>query len=334
MIIFFGQATRRLGMRFDSAIVVAEISHDGDILGCERKMESIWADDDAGSRSPTRSTNDSVFPTGGGSGSISPVSSDSGSESETRSARLPRDEIDYLPKGLRTVGDAYQLCEELVHKQLLLAKERNPNANVSLPGDAASRAAFLLLLPDQLQRELFSKTARDPTSWPRIRTLFGAPPFHFLMPEDAGMLRAAGFARNRTNMTYETAGRAASSAQFGAGQLVDGALREYRVAAQGSAQKDDPLPSKELFLKAGTGAVTLQVKVPKRSLKDKRELMHSIDKHRLFFPQVGETIELQETKRMLQIRKLRQPSKVCVLVKALAPRSQGAQTASLLVTVV
>ena len=321
-------------MRFVSAIVVAEISHDSDIQECERGMESIWADDDAGNHSPTGSTNDNVFPTGGEGGSTSSASSDSGSELETGLAQLPHDEIDYVPKGLRTVGDAYQLCEELVYKQLLLAKERKPSANVSLPGDAASRAAFLLLLPDQSQRELFLKTVRDPTSWPRIRTLFGAPPFHFLMPEDAGMLRAAGFARNRTNMTYETAGRAASSAQFGAGQFVDGALREYRIAVQGSAQKDDPLPSKELFLKAGARAVALQVKVPKRSPKDKRELMHSIDKHRLFFPQVGETIELQETKRMLQIRKLRQPSKVCVRVKALAPRSQGAQTASLLVTVV
>lgn len=297
-------------------------------------MESIWADDEANNYAQTGSTNDNSLPTGGNSGSASPISSDSGSESETTSPQLLREEIDYFPKGLRTVGEAYQLCKELVQKQLILAKERKPDANVGLPGDAASRAAFLLLLPDQLQRKLFLETTRDSSSWPRVRTLFGAPPFHFLMPEDGGMLRAAGFARNRINMANETAGRTASSAQFGPGQFVDADLREYRVAAQSSALESDPLPSEELFLKAGAGAVALQVRVPKRSPKDKRQLMTSIDKRRLFFPQVGERIVLQETKHMLNIRRLRQPSKVSVLVKALAPRGQGAQTASLLVSMV
>jgi hypothetical protein len=36
------------------------------------------------------------------------------------------------------------------------------------------------------------------------------PPYNFLRPEDAGMVRAAGIASGRVNMTYERAGETAT----------------------------------------------------------------------------------------------------------------------------
>jgi len=291
-------------------------------------MQSIWADDEA--NGPTEA--EPTATGGGGGASASPSGSDPEPEDEPEPFQLPRAERERRPQGLRTVGEAYELCERLIHDQLRLALERRPDANASLPGDAASRAAFLLLLPDSLQRRLFLQTARNPGAWPRIRTLFGAPPFHFLLPEDGGMLRAAGFARGRTNMAYETAGRGASVAQFGPGQFVDNALREYRVVPR-EASVADPLPGEEYFLSVGAGEVVLQVKVPKRSPREKQQLMGSINKQQLFFPQAGERIELRESARMLSAKGLRQPSRTHLVVKALAPRGQGAQTATLLVKV-
>ena len=235
------------------------------------------------------------------------------------------------PTRLHTFGDAYDLCKARIEAQLELAEGLRPPPNVAITGDASSRAAFLTLLPDEMQRKLFMETARNRSSWPRIRTLFGSPPFHFLRPQDAFVLNASGFARGRANMAYEEEGRTASVAQF-AGQFIDGALREYRIAPT-SVRETDLLPGEVAFRSAGE--VMLQVKIRKRSRKLKQEMLKSADtRERLFFPKQGDSVELRETPRMRSLRGLRQSSRTRCVVRAISPRERGASTAALLVRVV
>lgn len=230
---------------------------------------------------------------------------------------------------LRTAGDAFQVCKSLFEEQLQRAASERPLPNQSIGGDASARAAFLLLLTDAQKRELFLKLANNSASWPRIRSLVGAPPFHFLLPHDAGVLNATGFARGRINMTYEHSGRAANHSQFGPGQLVDEHTREYRIAPR-ALNDADPLPGQEYFQRA-TKDMLLQVKVKRTSIQKKRALFRSQSQKQLFFPQPGEAITLRETRNLLSARGLREPSETTLRVKALWPREQGGNTATVLV---
>lgn len=230
--------------------------------------------------------------------------------------------------GVQTVGDALNVCRDLLSEQLTRAATEKPAPNQTIPGDNAARSAFLLLLTDTQQRELFLSIAESSANWPRIRPLMGAPPYHFLRPEDASILNATGFARGRVNMTYDSAHRIANHHQFGAGQLVDEHTREYRVAPR-EQRNEDPLPGSE-FLRNSKNLI-LHVKVKRHGIHKKRELFHSEFKRQLFFPQVGEKIVLRESNALMSARGLREPSQTTMKVKALWPRGQGASTAAVLV---
>jgi hypothetical protein len=222
---------------------------------------------------------------------------------------------------LQTAGDAYAVCQALFDEQIELAATERATPNEPIAGDSSARTAFQMLLTDAQQRELFLHTASNQRSWPRLKALIGAPPYHFLMPQDAAVLNAAGFARGRANMTYETGGTVANQNQFGPGQLVDEHTREYRISPRQIAPSD-PLPGADYFNNA-TKDLVLQVKVKKHTNTEKRNLYHSEFKKQLFFPQPGETITLQETSRLLSARGLRVPSRTRLRVKALWPRANG-----------
>lgn len=231
--------------------------------------------------------------------------------------------------GLRTAGEAFSFCRDLFHSQIDRAVAERVPPNIPAVGDAAARTAFLLLLTDAQQRTLFLEIGGAPKTWPRLKTLVGCPPYHFLLPQDAGMLNAAGFAKGRANMTYEMSGRVANAGQFGPGQLVDEHTREYRVAPK-NLDPHDPLPGAEYFNGRKKDQI-LQVRVKRHGIQKKRELFHSTQKKQLLFPQPGETIVLRETTRMLNARGLHKPSITPLRVKALWPRSHGASTAAILV---
>ena len=231
--------------------------------------------------------------------------------------------------GLNTAGDAMEFCRTLFEEQLEKAAAEKPLPNVAIEGDSTARAAFLMLLTDAQQRELFLNFGKDPRTWPRIKPLVGSPPFHFLLPNDAGMLNARGFARGRINMTYDIGGRTAATGQFGPGQLVDEHTREYRIAPRQTASTD-PLPGGEYF-RSQQRDMVLQVRVKKHSFKQKKDLYCSSFKKQLFFPQPGETIVVQETSSLLSARGLKKPTRTQLRVKALWPRGQGGSTAAVLV---
>lgn len=243
--------------------------------------------------------------------------------------RLPPRVRQQFGGALRTTGDAYQVCKALFDEQLDRAMESKPLPNQSITGDSSARTAFLLLLNDSQQRRLFLEFASRPVTWPRIKPLIGSPPFHFLMPQDAGVLNAAGFSRGRINMTYDSAGSVANHHQFGPGQMVDQHTREYRVSSR-SIGEADPLPGAGYFHEA-TKDIVLQVKVKRHGIQKKRELFHSEFKKQLFFPQPGEEITLSETHRMMGALGLKVPSRTTLRVKAVWPKCQGASTAAVLV---
>ena len=234
---------------------------------------------------------------------------------------------------VETVRDALKQCEDLVSEQIEKAVEQRAPPNTAITGDAIARAKILLLLPNEQKRELFLKILRRTEAWQRVKPLFGSPPFTFLHPEDAGMLRAAGFAKNRVNMAYEFSGTTANIGQFGPGQLEDESNREYNVSLRNS-KLDDPLPGGNYF-DFVSGDLLLNVKISKRSaLEKKKLLLDSLRKKALFFPQPGERVMVQETQHLLKARGLRKPTQTSLVVKALLPRALGSSTASVLVSIV
>lgn len=265
--------------------------------------------------------------------SASPTGEEPVQESEGESGsgallRLPLQVQAQFSGGLQTVGDALELCSALFFEQLERATVEKPGPNQPIVGDSAARSAFLLLLTDEQQRSLFLRTASSSKNWPRLRTLVGAPPYHFLRPQDASVLNATGFARGRANMTYDASHRIANHHQFGAGQLVDEHTREYRIAPL-SISNEDPLPGSEYLRNAKD--LVLHVKVKRHGIQKKRQLFNSEFKRQLFFPQVGEQIVLRESTALMNARGMRQPSSTVMRVKALWPRGQGASTAAVLV---
>ena len=230
---------------------------------------------------------------------------------------------------IETLEDALAFVRQAVQRQIERAKELHAAPNTAIPGDGVARGVMLLLLPEPMLRLLFLEIVRAPAAWPRVRALFGAPPYHFLLPEDGGTLRAAGFARGRENIAYDEANRIANVAQFVA-QFQDPFEREYRLVLRRAVERD-PVPSAQRVYEQLEATFHMQVKIRKRSLKQKRLLAHGDTKKRLFFPRVGERIELRETRTLQRVLRLRTPQTLQVQVLAVRPRGLRAHTAELVV---
>ena len=241
---------------------------------------------------------------------------------------------------ITNVGDALQLCRDLVVRQVEKALDMRDAAkpNEPITGDAFVRQAILTVLPDAQQRILFLETAGNPQTWPRLKTLFGAPPYHFLRPEDGGALRAAGLSKGRSHMAYQTDDplqTVTNITQFGAGQLVDQHERYYRVVPEPRRPLDetDELPSR-LESARDPSNVLMHVKVPKRPRDEKVKLLQrDATKRKCFFPQPGEKILVRETGRLMQLLGQQVPVESECIVKRLIPRNVGASTAVVVVAV-
>lgn len=241
---------------------------------------------------------------------------------------------------LTQVGDALQLCRDMVTTQFQKAQDMKdvamPNENIS--GDAFTRMTIQTLLPNDQQRQLFLETALNPDTWPRLKPIFGAPPYHFLLPNDAGVLRATGMSKGRSNMTYETANpmmNITAITGFGEGQLQDQHERQFRVmpARLVPMEDSDILPFR-LSEYRDPDNVMMHVKVPKRSRVEKARLLGSaILKSRLFFPQPGEKLTLRETGRLMALINQKVQTSTEVVVKRIVPRAEHAATAFILVSI-
>lgn len=229
---------------------------------------------------------------------------------------------------VNTIGEALAHISDIFDRQISTATELGVPNNEPIPGDAAARGVFYTLLPESYQRRVFLSTASNARSWPRLRSLFGAPPYSFLGPQDAGMLRATGIAVTRQNMTYDN-NVIANYSQFGAGQLVDESEREYRVIDV-AAGENDPLPCN---LEGRSEFVTLIVRVHKRSREEKvRRLRDTRLRKTIMFPVPGEKLFLTETKRLqaIQGKRPEAATRATLQVRQVKPRGANAATASIL----
>ena len=232
---------------------------------------------------------------------------------------------------LENTSDAFQYCEQLVEKQIERSQHSNANINEATYGDLDARRAIKTLLSDSFIRELFLKTTRNRSSWPRLRPLFGTPPYNFLRPEDAGLVRAAGMSRGRVNMAYDKAGKTATYSQFGVGHLVDAYSREYRVLAQSDAISNTALPFDFRNIQPQS-LIRVNVRVPKRAKKEKLEIMKDAARRRsLVFPTVGEQLRLNYSPALKKVWGNKQLNRTIKLrVKRVVPRSSNGSTAALI----
>jgi len=232
---------------------------------------------------------------------------------------------------VETVGEALEYCQALVEKQLERAAESTPPMNEAIYGDSHARRAITTLLPDSKIRELFLRTARKAEAWPRFRSLFGTPPYNFLNPEDAGLVRASGIARGRKNMAYDRAGQTATYSQFGCAHLVDDYNREYRVLPINRVSDSDVLPC-DINRVGASGPILMNVRVPKRSRNERMQLLKDQTKRRsVVFPAVGETLNVKYSSGLKEVWGVgANHGDVCkVIVKSIIPRGAHASTAAL-----
>jgi hypothetical protein len=170
---------------------------------------------------------------------------------------------------LKTAKDAMKYCKQLIDRQIQSAVDNDAAMNTPIKGDSYARLAVCTLLPDMSIRQLFLETVSLPTAWPRIRPLFGSPPFHFLLPQDADLLRASGMASGRVNMTYSSYSAIASSYQFGAGHLVDESTRQYRVVPSIRQEKNNDdlhYDIQSVSRNTESALICLNVKVKRRNV--------------------------------------------------------------------
>lgn len=166
---------------------------------------------------------------------------------------------------LRTSADVVRLCQQRVSEQVFRVAVNNgvaPMPNAEMKGDRATRLLVQTLLSMTQRRALFLRVAADPNHWPRLRPLFGAPPYHFLQPVDDGMFRATGFAASRVNMVYDSALQASivGSSHIGYGHFEDELGRVYWMDEMDRTQL---APGKEAF--EDLGSTRLIVKLPRVS---------------------------------------------------------------------
>ena len=186
------------------------------------------------------------------------------------------------------------------------------------------------LLGDMQQRSLLLSVSSDPHSWPRLRTLFGAPPYEFLRAGDLGSFRAAGVAFRRTRMVHDSEHVATNCAQFGQGHFIDDAGRLYRIVRRGVEADHLPLPT-ELEQYRGT-SIILQVRVKRISRTKRSTLLKTDDWSAIAFPRVDSQVVLRATKQMLPWngKPLDDMTSATLTIKRLIPRHVGSLTAAVI----
>tara|TARA_Y100000389_G_scaffold62579_1_gene58616 strand:+ start:3803 stop:4870 length:1068 start_codon:yes stop_codon:yes gene_type:complete len=236
---------------------------------------------------------------------------------------------------IQTLGDAVDHVLDMMNRQIERGNLDGFQLNEPIAGDTATRTSFYTLLPDVQQRVVFIRIAGNMRNWPRIRPLFGAPPYNFLRSEDAGMMRAAGIAHGRANMAHEDSQSAANYNQFGSGQLIDQYDREYRVTPSHNIQLTDPAPW--LLDSASNRELILQVRVKKRDKKRKIEMMKdNAARHTLTFPRPGDRVILAPTRIIQSMQRERNGGvqSFALHVQRVVLRSESAATATVLARLV
>ena len=237
-----------------------------------------------------------------------------------------------------TASDVVEHIRELIDTQLERRVGMALAPNASIPGDAKVRSAFFTLLPKLAQRQLFLSTANKSANWPALRGLFGAPPYSFLFPQDASVLRAAGIAHRRVEMAYQEAS-VENYAQFGNGHLEDAFEREYKLISNAESRDDAPpvwAIGNQHGHSSSNNLLQLVVRVRKRTREERmRRLRDTNLKASMTFPAPGERLLLKHTKRMLKLTGTTAGGAESLTLKVhrVVPRGVNAATAAVLASI-
>jgi hypothetical protein len=247
-------------------------------------------------------------------------------------------------RALRSIGEAVEHVRLRIDAQIAAAADAAAEPRVALGGDRAVRVAFYTLLPPPQQRALFLEVMGNVEAWPRVRPLFGAPPYDFLEPGDARRFAAGGFAAGRSNMAHDEVRTVASYSQFGAGQFRDAYGREYKIARIGRAlpSAGDPLLFDPAALRTGSGPLLMHVRVRRTTRRKRIEALADVTRRRtVLFPTPGEELRLQLVPAMRTALGAAEGegggdgSGATLVVRAerVVPRGRSANTAAMLATI-
>lgn len=211
---------------------------------------------------------------------------------------------------VRTLRDAVDFLNDRFATQIERAEDEKVEPNKPVRGDGEVRAAFWTLLPPPNQRTFFLKLLGDRRCWPRLRTLVGSPPFTFLLPEDEGVLRAAGITPSRVKMAHSEA-TTSNYGDFGRGHFEDAAQRLWRIV--GKERNSDHLPFDGLVKGM---RVVADVRVLKRTKDTKLQILKgqrgSVLVHTLVFPRAGDAILLRKVASLRRAQDDDEPIRVRV----------------------
>ena len=201
-----------------------------------------------------------------------------------------------------SVSDARAFLAQIFAAQLERSVDEKAAPNEAVEGDVRARRLFRVVLPLHAQRTFFLDCVKDRRYWPRLRTLCGAPPYEFLLPEDNAVLNAAGICRGRSNMSrLENAG-ISSSIQFES-HFQDDHERAYKIVAMRDTGPK-ALPWRDL---TGGKSVVADVRLTPRRLATKRGELSGvragISKRSLAFPRPGEELRLSPATTLASVAK-------------------------------
>lgn len=238
----------------------------------------------------------------------------------------------------KTLEELAQMMRVSIETQVAKAHAQSVMPQNKVRGDGALRVAFLVLLPPKTQRTVLLNALSLPSVWPRVRPIFGAPPYSFLLPGDAEQLAATGFARSRVHMSFDSVRAASSYLEFGHGHFVDEHRRQYKLLRLGNSEPkmtDPPLWSTRL---SPGMSVVMQMRLPK--LPSKGAAVQSRSRSASLFPPPGTRVVLQPFERMDSLLRghnvgvMAKRSEIEIEVRRLALRSKRCSTAGMMVHIV
>ena len=201
-----------------------------------------------------------------------------------------------------TVAEAMVQMQQAIRTQIERAKMASAPAQEPVDGDNATRIAFLTLFHVTMQRRIFMQTyTRD--LLPRMRCLFGSPPYGFLRRNDLDALQAKAISSGRANIgVFAEQGHAVVGwGQFGYPHLVDQHGRLYRLD---QAAVDAEVTPVALYavraISQGGATMKLIVRIGRRTRQARQKLQRREEEaQQIVFPTPGERLE-REDERLCQ----------------------------------
>ena len=203
-------------------------------------------------------------------------------------------------KDVMNVKDAKTFLKERFRRQLELSDQLKIAPNQSIEGDAAARKLFWLLLAPPEQREFFISFIKTPRNLPRIRPLFGSPPYSFLEAYDAYILHAPAINKTRSRMAYKNA--ACTESMLFQAHYIDQKHRKIRIIEPERRGNKDALVFDTLMPRTRVVA-DMKVEFIVSEIKSKK--IDSIAKF-VSFPQVNDTLLLMRNQLLAHNREQKQ----------------------------